>query len=133
MVDGSRTMIRAIAILQIPMLAAIIAFGYWRRLRAGRFTYLGTCLIWFLLILDVLAFSLYSMSLPHPERDQWANWFPDGTHVLFLLFAGIVYAFVIGPITALVRRRRRGEKNKPQNDQADAQTFGEPTGSPPTP
>ena len=33
---------RAIAILQLVMLAAILSFGYWRKRRAGRSTYSDT-------------------------------------------------------------------------------------------
>jgi hypothetical protein len=51
-------MIRAIANLQLVMLAAILSFGYWRKRHAGRSTYLDTCLVFFLLILDMTAFAV---------------------------------------------------------------------------
>jgi len=53
-----RLMIRAIANLQLVMLAAILSFGYWRKRHAGRSTYLDTCLVFFLLILDMTAFAV---------------------------------------------------------------------------
>ena len=96
-------MIRVIAILQLVMLVAILSFGYWRKRRAGRSTYLDTCLVFLLLILDMTAFAIYGNSLDSDDAKQWRGFFPDGQFVgLFVLF-GLLYAVVIGPIIAVWR------------------------------
>jgi hypothetical protein len=96
-------MIRAIAILQLVMLAAILSFGYWRKHRAGRSTYWDTCLVCFLLIVDMTAFAIYGDSLDGDDAKQWRGYFPDGQFVLPFVLFGLLYALVIGPIIAVWR------------------------------
>jgi uncharacterized sodium:solute symporter family permease YidK len=104
-------MIRAIAILQLVMLAAILSFGYWRKRRAGRSTYLDTCLVFLLLIFDMTAFALYGDSLDGDDAKQWRGYFPDGQLVLPFVLFGVLYAVVIGPIIAVWRPLLRPDKN----------------------
>jgi hypothetical protein len=104
-------MIRVMFIMQLLLSALIIGFAIWRRRRAGRYTYLDTCILSLLLFLHVSIFAFFGASLDRQEAQQWGNWFPDGTHAFLMLFIGVFYAIVLGPINELFRWLQKNAKD----------------------
>ena len=78
-------MIQVALILNILMPVTIVAWTIWRARKPGRakgpIVLLGSVL----LTLDVFAFALFANSLGRAERERWGNYFPEGTHALFLI------------------------------------------------
>ena len=78
-------MIRVALILNVLMPVTIVAWTIWRARKPGRAKGPTVLLGSALLTLDVLAFALFSNSLDRAERERWSNYFPEGTHALFLI------------------------------------------------
>lgn len=108
-------MIRAMVILQFVILAAILSFGYWRMRRVGRSTYLGDCLIFGLLTLEILTFAIYGEALTGEDWNQWRGYFPGGLIVLTVLTFDLLYAFVVA-IIVIAHKLTRGQKKGSQNN-----------------
>jgi hypothetical protein len=104
-------MIRAMFIMQFVLLAMIMGFAVWRKRRAGRYTYLDSCLLCLLLFLHLSVFAYFGTSLDRKEAEQWGNYFPDGTHAFLMLFIGVFYALVLGPINELFRWLQKNTKD----------------------
>ena len=104
-------MISTLAWLQWIILLAVLTFAFRHSYRAGRITVFSVVFTWAALTLEVLAFAAYAHSLSRGHREQWANHFPDGQHVLgMLLIAGWMNGLLVSIVAAGVRRLIRGDR-----------------------
>jgi hypothetical protein len=64
-----------------------------------------------MLTLQMLVFAAYADSMSLPEREEWANYFPDGQHFLgMLLIAGWMNGLLVAVIAVGIRRFIRRER-----------------------
>ena len=102
-------MILAAAILDWVLFFSILGLGAFQGYRTGRVTRSSVLLVWLLLPLHAGVFSAFASSLPQPERHQWSNAFPEGTHVLAFIVFGWWPGILMCGLGVLVRRIVRRE------------------------
>jgi hypothetical protein len=103
-------MTRTLCILQWILFVAILVVAFRHSYRSGRVTRFPVCFTWIASTLVMLVFAVYAGSLSRPERDEWANYFPDGQHVLgMLIMAGWMNGLLVAALAVAIRRIIRKE------------------------
>jgi hypothetical protein len=101
---------RIVCILQWILLVAIMVIPFRHSYRSGRITRFQVCFTWVASTLAMLVFAIYAGSLSRPERDEWANYFPDGQHVLgMLIMGGWMNGLIVAALAVGIRRAIRKE------------------------
>jgi len=103
-------MTRILCVLQWVLMLAIMVVAFGHSYRAGRITRFSVFFTWIASTLEMVLFAAYAGCLSRPERSEWANYFPDGQHVLgMLIMAGWMNGFFVAALAVGIRRVIRNE------------------------
>ena len=69
-----------------------------------RVTLFAVCFTWISQTLVILAFVVYTFTFNQAERDQWANSFFEGPHVLVTALLGWIPGLLIAAVAVGIRR-----------------------------